>query len=223
MPRMARVVLPHYPHHVTQRGNRRQQTFFSDLDYQQYMLLIRQSMEVAHVRIWAYCLMPNHVHIVAVPEREDSLARLFRSAHLKYTRNINRREGWQGHLWQERFHSTIMDESHLIAAVRYVELNPVRANLVASAEGWPWSSARAHLARRDDILVEVAPMLSRANDWSAYLMEDAHSNYIDRIRECSRSGRPAGDEKFLASIEAITGRTMHKRKPGRKPKRHNTD
>src|SRR5210317_374899 len=129
MARMPRLVIPHYPHHVTQRGVRRQKTFFSDADYKTYLDLLATAKDGVGADIWAYCLMPNHVHHVIVPGKEDSLAALFSDAHRRYTRRINFREGWRGHLWQERFHSFVMDERHLNATVRYVELNPVAAGL----------------------------------------------------------------------------------------------
>ena len=166
MARMPRLVVPGYPHHVTQRGNRRQQTFFSAEDYQAYIRLLAEARDDAGVQIWSYCLMPNHVHLVVVPARPDSLADFFKEAHRRYTRIINLREGWRGHLWQERFHSFVMDEQHLRAAVRYVELNPVRAKLCHRAEQWAWSSARAHLNSADDALLTAAPMLARVSNWS---------------------------------------------------------
>lgn len=134
MARMARLVVPGYPHHVTQRGNRRQKTFFSIDDYASYIKLLAAAKSKAGVEVWAYCLMPNHVHLVVVPKTESSLAALFSDAHRRYTRRINAREGWKGHLWQERFHSSVMDENYLLSTVRYVELNPVRARLCDQAD-----------------------------------------------------------------------------------------
>lgn len=129
MPRIARLVVPNHPHHITQRGNRRQRTFFDDSDYRACANLIAKIKAAAGVDVWAYCLMPNHLHIVAVPEHEDSLAKMLRVAHRRHALRVNAAHGWHGHFWQERFHSFVMDETHLLAAVRYVELNPVRAGL----------------------------------------------------------------------------------------------
>lgn len=216
MARMPRLVVPNYPHHVTQRGARRQRTFFSEKDYEKYIDLLSDATEDTEIEIWAYCLMPNHVHFVAVPRAGDSLARLFSTAHRQYTRHINFREGWRGHLWQERFHSFVMDERHLIAAVRYVEMNPVRASLCRRPEDWAWSSARAHLTGHDDALVSVAPMLARIGSWSDYLTGDSNQESVDAIRLHTRTGRPAGEEAFLVKLEAITGRSLRKKKPGPK-------
>ena len=150
MPRIARVVAPGFPHHITQRGNRRLQTFFCDEDYGAYVSLMSEWCGQHGVEIWAYCLMPNHVHLVAVPKSEDGLRRAIGEAHRRYTRRVNFREGWRGHLWQGRFASYPMDETYLLCAARYIELNPVRAKLVGDAAEWRWSSAPAHLAGKDD-------------------------------------------------------------------------
>ena len=214
MARMARVVAPLYPHHVIQRGNRRQKTFFSREDYLAYLELLAGAKLEAGVEIWAYCLMPNHVHLVVVPEQLDSLARLFRDAHRRYTRRVNFREGWRGHLWQERFHSSVMDERYLLAAVRYTELNPVRAKLCKTAAGWPWSSVHAHLRGEDDKLVTVSPMRERIHDWSRYLMCEEDSETLDAIRLHARTGRPLGSDEFVDRLEQVTGLGLKKGKPG---------
>jgi putative transposase len=217
MARIARVVVPGYPHHVTQRGNRRQQTFFCNDDYQAYVDLIATAKDVAGVSILAYCLMPNHVHLVAVPDTSDSLADLFKDAHRRYTRRINFRERWRGHLWQERFHSCVMDEPHLLAAVRYIELNPVRAGLCNSPSDWPWSSVHAHLAALDDALTTTRPMLQRVGNWQPYLRGGGSDETLHRLRQHARTGRPLGNDAFVASLESITGRSLRPKKPGRKP------
>ncbi len=216
MARIARVVLPDYPHHVTQRGNRRQRVFFSDEDYQTYLALMASACRMAWTEVWAYCLMPNHVHLILVPSHGDGLRAALGEAHRRYTRRINFREGWRGHLWQERFHSFAMDETHLLAAVRYVELNPVRAGLVQRAEDWPWSSVSAHLAGADDALVRVAPMLQRVVRWRSYLETDESTKKTDAIRLHTRTGRPLGGESFIGVAERIAGRVVRARRPGRK-------
>ena len=219
MPRMARLVVPGYPHHITQRGNRRQRVFFTDDDYHKYIDLLARAMKKAGVILWAYCLMPNHVHLVAVPEREDSLAALFGDAHRRYTRMINRREGWKGHLWQERFFSSPMDEKHLLATVRYTELNPLRAGLCRKPTDWRWSSVHAHMRACDDALVTVAPMLELIQDWPRYLAMEESATMLDDIRQHQRTGRPLGDKAFIDELERVTGRRLHKARPGRKKSR----
>ena len=217
MARMPRLVVPGYPHHVTQRGNRRLKTFFCSDDYQAYIDLLSSLKHEIGVQIWAYCLMPNHVHLVVVPEAENGLACLFRQVHRQYTRRINFRENWKGHLWQERFHSFVMDERHLLAAVRYVELNPVRAKLCSRPEQWRWSSARAHLDGSDDQLVTVEPMLRRIDNWPAYLADSPDDLDDHAIRRHSRTGRPGGSDEFVGRLETLTGRSLKRRKPGPKP------
>ena len=216
MARIARVVLPDYPHHVTQRGNRRQLVFFSDEDYRTYRTMLAKACRMARTEVWAYCLMPNHVHLILVPSRPDGLRAALGEAHRRYTRRINFREGWRGHLWQERFHSFPMDEKHLLAAVRYVELNPVRAGLVQRAGGWPWSSASAHLAGADDALVRVAPMLERITCWQLYLEAGESAKRMDTMRLHTRTGRPLGGESFIDVAERIAGRAVRVGRPGRK-------
>src|SRR5271169_4386061 len=169
MARLARVVVPGLPHHVTQRGNRRQQTFFADDDYRAYVDLMAEWCARCQVAIWSYCLMPNHTHLVAVPESEAGLRQAIGEAHRRYTRRVNCRERWRGHLWQGRFASFVMDEGYLLAAARYIELNPVRAKLVRVPRDYRWSSARAHLSGKDDGLVRVAPLLNMMPDWHAFL------------------------------------------------------
>ena len=218
MARLARLVIPGFPHHITQRGNRRQQTFFCDEDYEAYLELMAEWCGEHGVEIWAYCLMPNHVHLIAVPQSDDTLARAIGEAHRRYTRRINFREKWRGYLWQGRFASFVMDEPHLLAAARYVELNPVRANLVKDAAEWPWSSARAHLAGRDDHLVKVEPMLSIVHDWRALLNSAVDESKLQALRTRNRTGRPLGDAPFVERLEKLVGRTLRPKKPGRKPK-----
>lgn len=216
MARIARLVVPGYPHHVTQRGNRRQRTFFCEDDYLEYITRLVDARDKAGVSVWAWCLMPNHVHLVVVPERHDSLAMFFAQAHLRYTRYINARNDWCGHLWQARFHSCVMDERHLIAGVRYVERNPVAAGLCDRPEEWPWSSARAHLTGADDALTTVRPMLERIEDWQAYLRAAGTDEELESLRTNSRTGRPLGDERFVEELEQLTGRALKRRKPGPK-------
>lgn len=217
MARIARVIAAGIPHHVTQRGNRRLPTFFRDEDYQAYISLMSEWCQKCGVEIWAYCLMPNHVHLIAAPESEDGLRRGIGEAHRRYSRMINFRENWRGHLWQGRFASFPMDENYLLAAALYVEMNPVRANIVTDATAWPWSSAQAHLAEKDDGLVKVSPLLEIVGDWKSFLA-GANEDLMSDIRKHERSGRPLGSEEFVESLEADLNRTLKPEKPGPKGK-----
>ncbi len=218
MARLARLVIPGLPHHITQRGNRRQQTFFNDGDYAAYMELMANWCREEGVEVWSYCLMPNHVHLIASPKTENGLRRAIGEAHRRYTRRINFRENWRGYLWQGRFASFVMDEPYLLAAARYVELNPVRAELVADAAEWPWSSARAHLSGRDDRLAKVAPLLAMVDDWRGFLNSAIREEELLDLREHGRTGRPLGNATFLEQLEAIVGRVLKPQKGGRPPK-----
>lgn len=215
MARIARVVVPGIPHHITQRGNRRQETFFREEDYLVYLDLMAEWCGKCKVSIWAWCLMPNHVHLIAVPESAEGLARAIGEAHRRYTRHINFRHGWRGHLWQDRFASFPMDETYLLAAARYVEMNPVKAGMVRLPEEYPWSSARAHLAGTDDRLVKVGPLLSMVGDWCAFLVMPEEQE-VELLQRHERSGRPLGQESFVETLEASLSRLLRRQKPGPK-------
>jgi len=161
------------------------------------------------------------VHLVAVPTTEVGLARALGEAHRRYTIRVNQRENWRGYLFQGRFASCPMDEHHLLLAVRYVELNPVRAGLVEQPWRYAWSSARAHTAGRDDRLVRGKPMLERVGDWREYLATGLDSVQMDILRRYLRTGRPLGDQDFVRMLEGKTGRelTPHKRGPKRRGRR----
>jgi putative transposase len=217
MARIARVIAPGIPHHITQRGNHRQQTFFCDDDYIAYIDLMAEWCGKHGVEIWAWCLMPNHVHLIAVPESDEGLARAIGEAHRRYTRRINFRENWRGHLWQERFASFPMDESYLLAAARYVEMNPVAAGIVAHTEDYAWSSARAHLTGQDDKMMKVELLLSMVDNWQDFLSLSSEEE-MNTFRKHERSGRPLGQEAFVGRIEAELERTLRPQKPGPKQK-----
>jgi putative transposase len=198
MPRGARIVFPGVPHHVTQRGNRRQTVFFCADDYRAYLNLAAQACREAGVEVWAYCLMPNHVHLVASPTTESGLASAIGAIHSAYARQINRRREWTGHLWQGRFASFAMEEQHLLNCVRYVGLNPVRAGLVRRAIDWPWSSVRAHVVGDDDGLLTRTPVAERLGiELAGFFDEDLEQADLHRFRQASVNGRPVGSCAWL--------------------------
>ena len=219
MARIARAVFPGLPHHVTQRGNRRQQTFFQPDDYHRYVDLLALWCWRYHVEIWAWCLMPNHVHLIAIPATVDGLRWAIGETHRQYTLEVNRREGWRGYLWQGRFSSYVMDDRHTLAAARYVELNPVRAGLVAHPVDYPWSSARAHLLGRDDGLARVAPLLERRPDWAAFLAGGLATDLVGDLRRHQRTGRPLGSDEFVGDVERGLRRLLRPDKRGPPPRR----
>lgn len=215
MPRIARIIAPGIPHHITQRGNRRMETFFREEDYQAYCALMAEWCRKFKVDIWAYCLMPNHVHLIAVPETETGLRLAIGEAHRRYSSMINRRQKWTGHLWQGRFSSFPMDERYLLAAAKYIEMNPVRAHLAEDPYAWPWSSARAHAEGKDDQLVSVAPLLDIVGDWRHFL-EDVEEEEAEGLRRHERTGRALGDDSFLDQLESVLQRPLKRQKAGRK-------
>jgi len=221
MARIARIVVPQYPHHIIQRGNRRQDVFFNDQDYRYYIELLKKSCVQYGVNIWAYCLMTNHAHFIAVPRTADSLARCFADTHVKYTRHINKRNGWTGHLWQSRFGSSVLDEQYLIAAVRYVERNPVRAGRVKEPGEYPWSSAGLHLGMRysDPLVSGDGMLLELVGNWRKYLQQEDKTDTISVIRREVSVSRPAGDESFIKKLEKRFACGLQRQKAGRPPKR----
>ena len=194
MPRIARNVIPGVAHHVTQRGNRRQQTFFSPADYARYIELVAEGCQGANVEVLAWCLMPNHVHLILIPRDEAGLGSALAGPHQRYTWLVNRRNGWQGYLWQSRFYSCPLDDKHLRLAIRYVELNPVRAKLVNRPEDWRWSSTKGHIADTGDSLVGTARPRAVADvmNWSQFLAEGIAEDKLERMRSLHHSGRPRG-------------------------------
>lgn len=211
MPRVARVVIPGCPHHIIQRGNRRQKSFFCDSDKELYLRLLKRHGEKAGISFLAYCLMGNHVHLIAIPEKKQSLAAGIGETHRKYTTIINIREDWKGYLWQGRFISYPLDEAYFYAAVRYIERNPVRAGLVAKAENYPWSSAHAHIQKTNSSLLSDIGRFLAVNDWRAYLGEKESDDFIEEMKRHERTGRPLGSEEFLINLEAMTGRKLRPR------------
>ena len=218
MARIARVVVPGLPHHITQRGNRRQETFFCNADYEAYIDLLSESCARCRVQVWAYCLMPNHVHLIAVPRSAAGLRLAIGEAHRRYTRHVNSREDWCGYLWQGRFASTVLDNEYLRAAARHVAMNPVRARLARRPETYRWSSAGAHIRGRPDRLVAPERLLKYVPDFAEIVRLPLEEDVQEALRRHGRTGRPLGSERFVKRLERRLGRDLLPRKPGRKPK-----
>jgi len=219
MPRLARTVFPGVPHHLTQRGNRGGDVFFADDDRLAYLAWLKEYAEEHDVTILAYCLMTNHVHLVAVPARADGLERVLRPLSMRHAQRINRQRAWKGHLWQGRFFSSALDEDYLWAAIRYVECNPVRARMVGQAEIYRWSSAAAHCGLRGDPVLTGEPGWRRRfasiGEWSAWLAQGDRPREIDILRRNVEKGLPCGSERFVRRLEGLTGRALRYRPRGR--------
>ena len=219
MARLARAVFPGVPHHVTQRGNGRAQTFFSDDDYRAYRDLMAEHAAAAGVEVWSWVLMPNHVHLILVPGEEDALRRMLSAVHRRYAGRIHARQKRTGHFWQGRFGCVAMDEAHLGAALRYVALNPVRARLAERAADWPWSSVHVHLGRApDDGVTAKAPVLERYPDFAALIEAGEDEILFQRLRRAETIGRPLGTQAFLDRLERQSGRQLAPARRGPKPK-----
>jgi len=171
------------------------------------------------VSIWFYCLMPNHVHLIAVPDSEDGLRRAIGEAHRRYTRRINFREGWRGHLWQGRFSSFVMDNKYLMKAVQYVAMNPVKAGLAKKPEQYRRSSTSAFLNGKKDPLVNVSGLNERVDNWAQFLSRPADLLVVEKLRKHEHTGRPLGSENFIIKLEKILDRMLRPKKRGPKAKR----
>ena len=218
MPRVHRIVVPGVPHHITQRGNYGQLVFFRDEDRRFYLSLLAEFLPHYGVALEGYCLMPNHVHLVATPHNGQGLSRAMQRIHSDYSRATHLRLHRVGHLWQARFFSTALEERHYWAALLYAERNPVRAGLATSADTWRWSSARAHALGQEDPLLDMVRWRARfdASRWQRYLNEGASAAGIeDRIRAATRSGFPLGSGRFRNGIAAQLGRPAAPKKAGR--------
>jgi len=219
MARLARFVMPGVPHHVTQRGNGRQQTFFCAEDYAAYRDLLAEHCATNGVAVWSWVLMPNHVHLILVPDHVDALRAALSKVHRAYAGRIHAREKRTGHFWQGRFGCAAMDEPHLLAALRYVAMNPVRARLVKRAEDWRWSSVHAlRNPAGGDGLTETAPVLERVPDYAALLCSGEDQSLTAALRKSEMTGRPLGSSDFLDRAETILGRSPRPGKRGPKVK-----
>jgi putative transposase len=217
MARLARVVIPGHPHHVTQRGNGRARTFFDDADYALYRDLLAENCRAAGVAVWAWCLMPNHVHLILVPSDPDGLRRALARVHRHYAGVIQARRKRTGHFWRGRFGAAVLDEEYLAAALRYVSQNPVRARLVERAQDWRWASTRAHWRGKDDGITALAPIKDRFPHFADWLASEPENDLFDRLRAAESIGRPLGGDRFLARLERRTGRSLKPGKRGPKP------
>jgi putative transposase len=217
MARIARVVVPDLPHHVTQRGNRREPVFFRADDYRPYQRLVAAAARRAGAAVWAYCLIPNHVHLIGTPADVEGLRPTSAEAHRRYTGAINARFRWTGHLFQGRFGAVVM-EAHLLAAARYIALNPVVAGLVRRAEEWPWSSNRGQLTGEDDELATAEPLRALVPDFAALLALPTDAATTTRIERAPTIGRPLGRPEWIAMLKRRLGRPSAPRKPGPKPR-----
>lgn len=218
MPRIARVIVPNIPYHITQRGNYKQDVFLNDKDKLKYLSLVKENSKQYKVEILAYCLMNNHVHFAVVPQRPDSLSLMFKYVSMRYSQYFNRKLDRRGHLWQDRYFSCPLDKDHLFEVFRYIENNPVKAGLVKSAEDYPWSSAKSHIFSdfsSDELLVDYTKYSKEIKNWKEYLNETSNEQLVLNLKKCTRSGKPAGNKDFIQDLEFKIGRVLRSKPMGR--------
>jgi putative transposase len=220
MPRQARIVIPDIPCHITQRGNHGQDVFYTPDDRKQYLAWLTQYSSRFGLDIIAYCLMTNHIHLVAIPRKLDSMSRTIQTVHMHHTQTINRIMGWDGHLWHSRYFSTALDDHYLWLAMRYVEQNPVRAGMVHHAWDYPWSSASFHcgLSTRDPVLHVDDRIMEMFENWDELLDAVPDKVEIETLRRRTITGVPCGDAAFLKRISRKVGYELADRGQGRPKK-----
>lgn len=223
MPRIARIIAPNFPHHVTQRGNNRATVFFDDEDRQTYLKLLNKYSKKFALQIWAYCLMDNHIHLLAVPEKDNSLARGVGLTNQVYTQYLNRKCNQSGRIWQNRFYSCLVDnDTYLWTVARYIESNPVIAGIIDKAENYRWSSAKAHLTGSSTDALLHSPCWLEPKQRKSYgeFLLNSDDETQRAIRKATSTGHPFGSEAFIDNMELHLNQTLRPRKPGR-PKKEN--
>jgi len=216
MPRQARIVLPGYLHHVTQRGNYRQNIFNDDIDRITYLKLLEHYGAKYGVSLYAFCLMDNHLHLIVSPSDPGGLGKAFCRIQQRYSIYFHKRVSRRGHLWQERFYSCLLFGAHIARAIRYIEKNPVRARMVEKPWDYRWSSARAHLGTKYKIitLADVKEIVN-VESWREFLEEDEKDEDIDKLRKSTLKGGVFGPVEFVKKLEEKLGRSILKKTQGR--------
>ena len=221
MTRIARVVIPGVPYHLTHRGLNGQQAFLLDDDFSDYLSLLKHFTAIYDLGVLAYCLMPTHIHLAGIPKTSDALAQSMRYTQGGYARKYNNRHHRHGYLWDGRYFSCSLEEIHLINALRYIERNPVRRGLVNHAWEYPWSSAVAHITGHDATGLLDMDWWHRhfeSTDWLSMLHQPEDETWLEQIRRHTQSGYPLGSDTFLTQLEQRTGQTLHAKPRGRPKK-----
>ncbi len=219
MPRIARLVIPEYPHHITQRGNYRQDIFRDDADRRQYLFLMADYSRKYHLDILAYCLMNNHVHFIVIPNSEESLGDTLRIVHTRYAQYFNKKMRSTGHLWQGRYYSCVLDERHLLAAAKYIERNPVRVKAVKTPTDYIWSSAKNHSAISNNDIIDASKLFKyveiEQSQWKEFINKGDEPGEVAAIRKYTTTGRPLGSAVFIQKLEKRFGTRLHALPVGR--------
>lgn len=217
--RVARIVVPDMPHHITQRGNYKQCVFDNDCDRKKYLSWVEKYSKQNNLEILSFCLMTNHIHFIAVPSKLDSLARTFSNSHMVYSHYYNKKIGLGGHLWKGRFFSCVMDEFHLVAAARYIERNPVRAGLVKYPWDWDWSSAAFHCGKINQAHIELGDLFRmidmNEDEWITYISREDDPLFVKDIKKSTSTGRPLARAGIIKKLEKKLGKILRANPPGR--------
>jgi len=218
MPRQARNVFANIPHHVTQRGNRQEDVFFSDVDKDYYLKLLKQYSQDHEVEVLAYCLMTNHIHLILKPSTEKGLQKVLKPLHMRYSQYINKKKNWSGHLWQGRYFSSALDEQYTYYAFRYVENNPVRAKMVENATDYKYSSAKHHCGLVNDQMISDYDFGISKKNYKDYLTESSGQKNIGVLRRNINKNLPCGNDSFVAKLSKTAGRDLAFKSVGRPKK-----
>lgn len=225
MPRQARVIVPGLPHHIVQRGHNRQPVFVENRDFEYYLANLREWTQVFEIKLFSYCLMTNHVHLIV--QANDSLTaipQLMKRLAGRQTRFVNALEGRSGSLWEGRYKiSPIDSDPYLLACCRYVELNPVKAGMVALPELYEWSSYRERIGLTDSGWLDEHPTFiglagdgpSRIEAYKRFVSSDPGSATDQTIRSAIQSNKLTGGARFVDEVEKRIGLRIEARKPGR--------
>jgi putative transposase len=217
MPRIARIVGVGYPHHIIQRGNNREKVFLNQRDYERYLSFLSRYSEQKEISVLAYCLMPNHIHLLVKPSGEEALPKMMQGVTLCYTKYFNGENGRTGRLWECRYYSTVIDaDSYLWTVIKYIENNPVRAGMVKRPEDYLYSSAKAHvLGKRDPLLEEQLFDKGELNEYRSFIRSEEDQKITEEIRKQTRSGKPLGGSKFLLTLSERLSCSLSFRPKGR--------
>lgn len=224
MARLARLTVPGYPHHVIQRGNNRQAIFVSPDDHRFMLGLLAENALRFGVQLHAYVLMGNHFHLLATPGSDTGLSQMMQAVGRRYVRYFNDRQGRTGTLWEGRYRSTLVQtERYLLACMAYIDLNPVRAGMVAEARDHPWSSHHHYIGTQADKLVTPHPLYWSLGN-TPFAREVAYADLVRagvaadtqaELTASALSGWPLGEASYVADLQKHTQRRVHKGSAGR--------
>jgi putative transposase len=218
MARQARIIIPQYPHHIAQRGNKGQPVFFEKEDYQTYFNLLSEQIGAFELGLYSYCLMPNQIHLLAEPQNNISLSRAIGETNRQYTRYINQKKGTSGNLFQNRFFSYPMDEQHSLRAARFIEILPLTAGITPKPQNYLWSSAKYRIKNLENVQLKPFRNFHMAQNWEEFLARPVDEEEMTLIQTHLQTGRPRGSSLFLDSVEQMVGRPVRPMKRGRKAK-----